>query len=119
MPRRNFFHCRRSVRRFEQRGRSRQAAAGDPIFALQPLDERRRERVLALLKRHSEQTGSAVADALLAAIEADPETAWGRFTHLIPRDYARVLEIHEVARSEGRDPDGDHAWSQILEVTRG
>ena len=88
-------------------------------LTLQPLDERRRERVLALLKRHSEQTGSAVADALLAAIEADPETAWGRFTHLIPRDYARVLEIHEVARSEGRDPDGDHAWSQILEVTRG
>ena len=75
--------------------------------------------MLALLKRHSEQTGSAVAESLLAAIAADPEATWGRFTHLIPRDYARVLEIHEVARKEGRDPDGDRAWSQILEVTRG
>ena len=91
---------------------------------LRPLDEARRERVLALLKRHSEQTGSAVAESLLAllgpeAAEVDREATWARFTHLIPRDYSRVLEIHEVARREGRDPDGDQVWSQILEVTRG
>lgn len=92
---------------------------------LQPLDSAipaaaaLRDRVLALLSRHREQTGSRVASSLLAQIATDPETAWARFTHLIPRDYARVLEIHELARAEGRDPDGDQAWSQILEVTRG
>ena len=88
-------------------------------LTLQPLDEARRERVLSLLKRHREQTGSEVAASLLDEIEAEPETSWARFTHLIPRDYARILEIHAKARAEGQDPDGDQAWSQILEVTRG
>ncbi len=86
---------------------------------LQSLDESRRERVLTLLLRHHEQTGSQLAASLLAAIATEPEVVWRRFTHLIPRDYARVLEIHTQAKNEGRDPDGDQAWSQILEVTRG
>jgi len=89
---------------------------------LQPLDEARRARVLALLKRHVEQTSSTVAASLLTELDASnpgAETAWTRFTHLIPRNYSRVLEIHEIARAEGRDPDDDRSWSQILEVTRG
>ncbi len=86
---------------------------------LQPLDQERRTKVTRLLQRHLEQTGSVVAAELLVELERDPERVWSRLTHLIPRDYARVLEIHEQARAEGRDPDGDLAWSQIMEVTRG
>ncbi|CAG7602757.1 glutamate synthase large subunit [Leucobacter soli] len=86
---------------------------------LESLGEAHRERVLALLKRHVEQTGSALAEELLQGIAADPETAWARFTRLIPRGYSRVLEIRESAKNEGRDPDGERAWEQILEATNG
>lgn len=91
-------------------------------LTLQPLAPHVRERVLDLLVRHQEQTGSAVAQELLDALAGDTaaaEHAWARFTHLIPRNYARVLEIHAVAHSEGRDPNDDQVWTQILEVTRG
>ncbi|XPP25821.1 MAG: glutamate synthase large subunit [Leucobacter sp.] len=86
---------------------------------LAPVEEAQREQILALIKRHREQTGSEVAAELMAQIERDPETSWARFSRLIPRDYARVLEIRERARDEGQDPDGDRAWSQILEATHG
>ncbi|MGD9606909.1 MAG: glutamate synthase large subunit [Leucobacter sp.] len=78
-----------------------------------------RDRVQALLRRHVEQTGSAVATQLLQQIADEPELAWARFTRLVPRDYARVLEIREQARHDGLDPDGDRAWAQILEATNG
>ncbi|HHX09728.1 MAG TPA: glutamate synthase subunit alpha, partial [Chloroflexi bacterium] len=85
---------------------------------LRPLDEARRERVRSLLARHAEQTGSELAELLLSDLRRDPET-WARFTHLIPRGYARVLDVHERATTEGRALDDDHTWTQILEVTRG
>ena len=81
--------------------------------------DRLRAQVLSLLKRHHEQTGSAVARGLLEDAQRDSAALFSRFTRLIPRDYARVLEIRERAAHEGIDPDGDRAWSQILEVTRG
>ncbi|NLA64455.1 MAG: glutamate synthase subunit alpha, partial [Leucobacter sp.] len=86
---------------------------------LQPLDELRRQRVLDLLQRHLEQTGSEVAARLLAELATNAQATWARFTHLIPRNYARVLEIHELAGRNGLDPDGETTWNQILEVTRG
>ena len=101
------------------------AELGSGSLLLEPLDaptesaSALRERVLALLKRHREQTGSELAASLMARLDEDPASVWSRFTRLIPRDYARVLEIRELAREEGRDPDGDRAWSQILEATRG
>ncbi|MGJ0204406.1 glutamate synthase-related protein [Leucobacter sp. gxy201] len=88
---------------------------GVPDAALLPL----RERVRALLKRHHEQTGSPRAAALLAQIAADPETAFARFTRLIPRGYSRVLEIRSRAGENGTDPDGDRVWAEILEATHG
>lgn len=78
-----------------------------------------RASVSALLQRHVEQTGSELAADLLQQLARDPQSTFARFTRLIPRDYARVLEIRERARDEGIDPDGDRAWSQILEATRG
>ncbi|MBL3687148.1 glutamate synthase large subunit [Leucobacter zeae] len=78
-----------------------------------------RDRVRALLKRHVEQTGSALAAGLLAESEADPERAFARYTRLVPRNYSRVLEIRERAHARGADPDGEQVWTEILEATRG
>ena len=78
-----------------------------------------REKIRALLKRHLEQTGSAVAEDLLGAIDRDPERVFARFTRLIPRDFSRVLEIRERASAHGIDPDGTQVWSEILEATNG
>lgn len=101
-------------------------------LTVQPLDAARRERVLHLLKRHHEQTGSATARELLTQLQpqAQPQPqqqshsanvahAWSRFTHIIPRGYARVLEIHEAAKAEGRNPNDERSWAEIVEVTRG
>ncbi len=85
---------------------------------LRPLDEERRARVRELLARHAEETGSELAELLLSDLRRDPET-WARFTHLIPRGYAKVLEVHRRAAAEGYALDDDHTWNQILEVTRG
>lgn len=78
-----------------------------------------RDTITKLLTEHLARTNSVRAAELLAEIDRDPARAFGRFTHLIPRDYARVLDIRERARNEGMDPDGDRAWSQILEATHG
>ena len=86
---------------------------------LMPLGVEEKARVLALLRRHVEQTGSELASGLLEELNEDAESVFARFTKLIPRDYARVLEIRERAEREGYDPDGDLAWSQILEASHG
>jgi glutamate synthase (NADPH/NADH) large chain len=68
-----------------------------------------------LLERHVAETGSTLAQRLLA----DGEAALARFVKVMPRDYAAVLAARETAISEGLDPDGDVAWSRIMEVTGG
>ncbi len=73
------------------------------------------EVVTDLLRRHVEHTGSAVARALLDDTGALP----GRLTRLVPREYARVLQVRSAAEDEGLDPDGDVVWSRIMEGTRG
>ena len=55
----------------------------------------------ALVQAHADATGSAVASALLA----DWAAAGARFTAVIARDYARVLEATRLAQAEGRDVD--------------
>jgi glutamate synthase (NADPH/NADH) large chain len=58
---------------------------------------------LELLKKliiaHREETGSDVAESLLAAWHASAR----RFTKVLPRDYARVLAAREQGESEGLD----------------
>ncbi len=59
-------------------------------------------RIGVLLNKHLEETGSAVAAALLAAGEDE----WRqRFTTLIPRDYARVLAARAKAEAAGLDEE--------------
>ncbi|MFP5281828.1 MAG: glutamate synthase-related protein, partial [Actinomycetes bacterium] len=57
------------------------------------------ELVRSLVVRHGEETESAVAARLLA----DWDSAKGRFTKVLPRDYARVLAARQQAESEGLD----------------
>ena len=51
------------------------------------------------MRRHAEETGSAVAEALLA----DWDTALTRFTEIMPRDYRIVLEAKATAEAAGLD----------------
>ncbi|MCU1437762.1 MAG: glutamate synthase large subunit [Naasia sp.] len=74
-----------------------------------------REIVRDLLEQHLAETGSAVAERLLADFAAAAE----RFMKVLPRDYAAVLATRQSAVAEGLDPDGDVVWQQILEVTGG
>ncbi|HVX07102.1 glutamate synthase large subunit [Humibacter sp.] len=73
------------------------------------------EIVRDLLEQHVTETDSTVAKALLADLDATAS----RFTKVLPRDYAAVLETRKNAVDEGLDPDGDIVWNRILEVTGG
>ena len=73
------------------------------------------EIVKDLLERHLDETGSVVAEGMLADMDA---TA-AQFTKVLPRDYAAVLQTRETAVAEGLDPDGDVVWARIREVTGG
>ena len=59
-------------------------------------------RVKELLARHVEETGSAVAERLLALPEVELQA---RFTTLMPRDYARVLRARADAELAGLDEE--------------
>jgi glutamate synthase (NADPH/NADH) large chain len=54
-----------------------------------------------LVRRHFEETGSPVAEALLA----DWPTAVRRFTEVMPTDYKLVLAAKEEAEEEGLSDD--------------
>lgn len=82
---------------------------------LLPLGSADSEIVLDLLRRHASETGSVLAERLLA----EPDATLARFTKVLPRDYAAVLETRNTAVAEGLDPDGDVVWTRILEVTGG
>ncbi|MFW5471493.1 glutamate synthase large subunit [Knoellia sp. CPCC 206435] len=68
-----------------------------------------------LLERHREHTGSTVAARLLD----DWESARGRFSLILPRDYQRVLDVRAAAEAEGLDLDGTEVWDRIMEASRG
>ncbi len=61
---------------------------------LQPLGPGDRDFLRALVQRHHAETGSAVAQRLLA----DWDAALARFARVMPRDYQRVLSAAERAR---------------------
>ncbi len=63
-----------------------------------PADPSELVRIKELLGLHHEETGSTVAEALLAL--SDEELA-ARFTTVMPRDYARVLRARSEAESAG------------------
>jgi glutamate synthase (NADPH/NADH) large chain len=88
-------------------------AAGE--LHLNELNEKDTEQLKSLLQRHAEETGSALANALLENFAAEV----GNFTCVLPRDYANVLAIRAKASMNGIDPDSEAVWQEILEVTNG
>nr|MCU0266423.1 glutamate synthase large subunit [Actinomycetes bacterium] len=77
---------------------------------LDPLDDEDAAVLADLVRRHAEETGSPVADALLA----DWPAALERFGKVMPRDYKRVLAARDRALREGLDVD-----ETIMEASRG
>ncbi len=65
------------------------------------------------VSRHFEETGSTVAEELLA----DWPAAVARFTKVMPSDYKRVLEARAEALEEGLSDD--EAATRIMEVLHG
>ena len=57
------------------------------------------ETLRQMLVEHVAETGSALAGRLLEAAD------WTRFSKIMPRDYKRVLEAMEQARTDGTDVD--------------
>jgi glutamate synthase (NADPH/NADH) large chain len=68
-----------------------------------------------LLQRHFDETGSAVAERMLATMEDTAE----EFVKVVPRDFAAVMLTRQTAIDEGLDPDSDVVWNRIMEVTGG
>jgi glutamate synthase (NADPH/NADH) large chain len=85
------------------------------LVDLGPLDADDVAAVQALVQRHRSETESVVARRLLQ----DWDTAVARFTKVMPRDYARVLDVRARAEAEGLDLDGDEVWNRIMEASRG
>ncbi|GAA4264738.1 glutamate synthase large subunit [Frondihabitans peucedani] len=82
---------------------------------LQPLGSADIEILRDLLEQHARETGSPVAEELLADVEKAAE----QFVKVLPRDYAAVIETRRTAAEEGLDLDGDVVWNRIMEVTGG
>ena len=82
------------------------------VLPLRPTDL---DVVATLLRKHADETGSAVAAALLADW---PEQSQ-RISLVLPRDYQRVLDVRAAAADEGLDLDGNQVWNRIMEASRG
>jgi glutamate synthase (NADPH/NADH) large chain len=74
------------------------ARVNPEMVDIEPLTAEDAETLHALLARHQELTGSAVAGALLA----DWPAARHRFSTVLPRDYKRVMEATRQAHAAGR-----------------
>ncbi|HEX6057239.1 MAG TPA: glutamate synthase-related protein, partial [Intrasporangium sp.] len=85
------------------------------LVGLSPLRPDDETTVRQLLTDHVAWTDSPVAQALLD----DWESARGRFTLILPRDYERVLDVRAEAVAEGLDIDGPDVWNRIMEASHG
>jgi glutamate synthase (NADPH/NADH) large chain len=83
------------------------------LVELGPVQGEAADELKSLVTRHLEETGSLVAEELLA----DWETSLGRFTEVMPSDYKRVLEAREEALEDGLSED--EAAARIMEVLHG
>ena len=72
------------------------------LVELGPVGEVHEDDLHGMVKRHFEETGSEVAEELLA----DWPTALTRFTEVMPRDFRIVLEAKAKAEADGLDEDG-------------
>ena len=90
-----------------------EARVNPELVELSPVTGKAVEELKALVEQHAEETGSAVAAALLA----DWDASLARFTEVMPRDFKRVLEAREEALADGLDED--QANARIMEVLHG
>jgi glutamate synthase (NADPH/NADH) large chain len=63
----------------------------------------------ARVEEHLAETGSAVAERMLA----DWDSAVAEFTEVMPRDFERAMEAMRAAEAAGRDVD-----AAVMEVAR-
>jgi glutamate synthase (NADPH/NADH) large chain len=83
------------------------------LVDLGPVPDGVADELRALIVRHHEETGSQVAESLLA----DWPGTVTRLTEVMPRDYRRVLEARAEAERDGLD--GDAVDKRIMEVLHG
>ena len=76
------------------------------------LSDADKSTVKSLLEKHQVETGSKLAQRLLESFDAEV----AQFTKILPRDYAKVLEIQATAVAAGEDLDSAVVWNRILEV---
>ncbi|MBS43122.1 MAG: glutamate synthase large subunit [Nocardioides sp.] len=69
------------------------------LVELGPVKEEAAAELEQLVRRHLEETGSPIAEELLA----DWETSLTRFTEVMPREYRVVLEAKAKAEADGLD----------------
>jgi glutamate synthase (NADPH/NADH) large chain len=79
------------------------------------LEENDAEQLKDMLEAHHFATGSVRAKEILDNFEAELP----KFVRVLPRDYARVVEVQRLAGLSGMALDGEEIWTQILEVTGG
>ncbi len=84
-------------------------------ISLLPLSKEDTQELRMLLERHLAETSSAVAKAILNNFESESRN----FTKVLPRDYARVMEIQARALEQGFESDGQEVWTKILGVING
>jgi glutamate synthase (NADPH) large chain len=68
---------------------------------LDPLEDDDREFLRDVIRRHQQETGSAVAERILGKWRREVE----HFTKVMPKDYKRVLEAARVAEERGLSVD--------------
>jgi len=77
---------------------------------LQPLDDEDKKKLEAIVSKFHAETGSKVASELLK----DWKSSSTRFTRIMPRDYARVLNVIAAAKKSGKPVE-----QAIMEVLNG
>ena len=83
------------------------------LVELRPVIDEAATELEGMVRAHFEETGSTVAEALLA----DWETSLTRFTEVMPTDFRKVLEVKAKAEADGLNED--EAAHAIMEVLHG
>jgi glutamate synthase (NADPH/NADH) large chain len=83
------------------------------LVELGPVTAQAAEELEQLVRTHLEETGSTVAEALLA----DWPASLTRFTEIMPTDYRRSLEARAKAKADGLDEN--EAANAMMEALHG
>ncbi|HET9760074.1 MAG TPA: glutamate synthase-related protein, partial [Nocardioidaceae bacterium] len=90
-----------------------EARVNPELVELAPVEGDAADELQDLVRRHLEETGSPVAEALLD----DWSSAVRRFTEVMPTDYKRVLAAKEQAEAEGLSDD--ETATRMMEALHG